>query len=442
MFNIKKKKKVCLIIDNPLRDLDSMILLAYHLANKDVDVYLTSMQDQEYEIASICPDYVLVNYVRPNNKSFLERIYRSGIKIGVLDTEGGAVIMDLEESLIYMIKNGAYTCVTDYFVWGKVQYNAIVNSKLIPSENIYITGTPRYDFCCEPWIKVYEHPNKNQNYILVNTNFPLIFPKFQTFEKEIETFNTLTNFSMSEIIKITNEFHSNWANLIESIIVISKKFDIDIIIRPHPFENELVYEKIFFNYKNVKIIKEGSVIPWLYYSNLLIHRDCSTAIEASFMNVLAVSIEYPILFENHRQEIPRQVSEKVTDVNELINITQKIIIKEKNFKNTELNKHIASNWYRAIDGNSSELISNIILQKLQKNKTNYFIIFNIIYKSYRSKIKFLLRKFHIINQEINSKKINITNAVNIINNLNKLKNKNISYSISFLNKSIRIFEKS
>ena len=102
-----------------------------------------------------------------------------------------------------MIKNGAYTCVTDYFVWGKVQYNAIVNSKLIPSENIYITGTPRYDFCCEPWIKVYEHPNKNQNYILVNTNFPLIFPKFQTFEKEIDAVLTRVfkqNFYQNELI--------------------------------------------------------------------------------------------------------------------------------------------------------------------------------------------------------------------------------------------------
>jgi hypothetical protein len=340
-----------------------------------------------------------------------------------------------------MIKNGAYNAVNDYFVWGQVQYDAIVNSKLIPSDNVYITGTPRYDFCCDPWIKVYEHPNNHQNYILVNTNFPLIFPKFQTFEQEIETFNNLTNFTMSEIIKISNEFHSNWSNIIESIFEISKNFNIDIIIRPHPFENELLYEKIFFGYNNVKIIKEGSVIPWLYYSNLLIHRDCSTAIEASFMNIKAISIEFPILYEKHRQEIPRKVSEKATDIKELINIIQNTIIKKRNFENKDLNNHIASNWYRAIDGNSSAIISNIILQNLVNNKTNFFFVFNIIFKSYKSKIKFFLKKFNLIDSRINKKTIHLSDVYKIVNKLNSLSEKNIDCSKYFLNKSIRIFEK-
>ena len=105
--------------------------------------------------------------------------------------------MDLEETLIYMLRNGAHSLVSDFFIWGKKQYEAILKSGLVHQENLYITGTPRYDFCSEPWINIYDHPFQEKKYILVNTNFPFIFPKYQTFSQEIDTFNTLSNFSIS-----------------------------------------------------------------------------------------------------------------------------------------------------------------------------------------------------------------------------------------------------
>jgi surface carbohydrate biosynthesis protein len=436
-----RKLKVCLIIDNPLRDLDSMILLASHLVNKNIDVFLTSMYNQESQVAEICPDYILVNYVRPNNKIFLEKLEKCGITIGALDTEGGAVIMDLEESLIHMLKNGAYNSVNDYFLWGNVQYDAILKSGIVPSEKLHVTGTPRYDFCCLPWINIYDHPYNGKNYFLVNTNFPLLFPKFQTFAQEIETFYTLSNFSIEEIIKITNEFFSNWSKIIESIISISKLNKINIVIRPHPFEDELVYKKIFKNFDNVEVIKVGSAIPWIFHSNALIHRDCSTALEASFMNINPISIEYPKSSSNYRQEVPQKVSVKANNLEELNEIVQKLLLNKENRENSDTNNWVISNWYRAIDGKSALLISEIISKKINYNSKSFISIFNIILNTNKSKIKYLLQKLNLFKYNKIKKEIDFKSVSNIIDKLNSLNEKKISCSKYFLNKSIRIFEK-
>lgn len=438
-----RKLKICLVVDNPLRDLDSIILLAYHLVNSNIDVYMTSMHDLESEIVEIRPDYVLVNYVRPNNKTLLEKINSAGIRIGVLDTEGGAVIMDLEESLIYMLKYGAYSSVSEYFVWGQVQYDALLKSGLIPHNKLYITGTPRYDFCCKPWIDIYDHPFGNKKYILFNTNFPLLFPKFQSFAQEIESFDTLSNFEMTEIIKVSNEYFTNWANIIESIIFLTNKIEkeISIVIRPHPFEDEKVYEKVFKNFSNVFVIKEGSVIPWIYHSMALIHRDCSTAIEASFMKINAISIEYFIGSSKYRQEVPRKVSLKANDNNELYSLIKESLTKSYETNNETINEWVISNWYRAIDGTSSKIISEVIIKNIKYNEIGFMKIFNIIFSSQKSKVRFFLQKFNIIRNNNINKKINLSEVLLIIGRLNSINDKKIGCSISNLNKSIKIFEK-
>src|SRR3546814_3779095 len=82
------KKLVCLIVDNPLRDLNGLILLAYFLARRNLDVWLVPMYEQWAEINAIRPDAVMVNYIRGNNRNHVISYLRSGMTVGVLETEG------------------------------------------------------------------------------------------------------------------------------------------------------------------------------------------------------------------------------------------------------------------------------------------------------------------------------------------------------------------
>ena len=81
--------RVCLVVDNPLRDLDGIVLLGWTLAQKGAEVFLVPMYQQAFEVAALLPDLVLVNYLRPNNRRLVEAYSKGGILVGVLDTEGG-----------------------------------------------------------------------------------------------------------------------------------------------------------------------------------------------------------------------------------------------------------------------------------------------------------------------------------------------------------------
>ena len=80
--------KVCLIVDNPIRDLEGIILIAWHLAKKNIICYIVPIYCQAFDVISLKPDLVLVNYLRPNNVNLLLRYKKENIKICILDTEG------------------------------------------------------------------------------------------------------------------------------------------------------------------------------------------------------------------------------------------------------------------------------------------------------------------------------------------------------------------
>ena len=56
----------------------------------------------------------------------------------------------------------------------------------------------------------------------------------------------------------------------------------NIIVRPHPSEDHQAWNRAISHLPNVYCVYEGSVSPWLLASEGLIHRGCTSAIEAFF----------------------------------------------------------------------------------------------------------------------------------------------------------------
>ena len=81
------------------------------------------MYCQAFDVLSIKPDLILVNYIRPNNVNLLMRYKKENIKIAVLDTEGSpGNDMDNFAKLISKIKHR--NILDLYCLWGNDQYEA------------------------------------------------------------------------------------------------------------------------------------------------------------------------------------------------------------------------------------------------------------------------------------------------------------------------------
>lgn len=114
--------RVCLVVDNPLRDLDGLVLVGWHLARMGIDAWLTPMYEQAFDVRAIGADFVLVNYVRFNNLEHVVAYRREGVRVGVLDTEGAGGKTPAEFAGLVGASGGA-GAVDLYCAWGGLSGN-------------------------------------------------------------------------------------------------------------------------------------------------------------------------------------------------------------------------------------------------------------------------------------------------------------------------------
>ena len=291
-----KQKRIAIIVDNPKRDLPSCALLALKLADNGFSVFLLPMNKMNQSLFALHPDYVLLNYVRHNNDKLVRQLLNFGVRIGVLDTEGG-VFTKLEDTGKLNFFNVLTTDqfvrknVTDYFVWGQDLYQALLEERSFSKEQLRLTGTPRIDFYHSDFSNYFDfNLQTNEKVILLNSSFPIINPKFSTPEVEIKTLIEKFNYKPDFIEKLVSHLMQAQKKMIDLTKVLASEFPTrQIVFRPHPFESWKIYEKTFGSLKNVRVTNEKTVDEWLHRSAVLVHYECSTAIEASLFGVPALS---------------------------------------------------------------------------------------------------------------------------------------------------------
>ena len=98
------------------------------------------------------------------------------------------------------------------------------------------------------------------------------------------------------------------------------------IIRPHPVENESPYKQLEKQYRNIKVVQSGNVIPWLYAATAVLHSGCTTGIEAYLINKPAIAyvpVEDPRI--GFDAELPNKLSIRCKTHEEVIQTLGKCI---------------------------------------------------------------------------------------------------------------------
>ena len=82
------------------------------------------------------------------------------------------------------------------------------------------------------------------------------------------------------------------ARCVETSIRLAKHFtDVQFVLRPHPFENIASYDALA-ELPNFQVRQDGTSLEWISGARLLIHQNCSTAIEATMLKVEPLSMEW------------------------------------------------------------------------------------------------------------------------------------------------------
>jgi surface carbohydrate biosynthesis protein len=365
------RTRVALVVDHPIRDLPGLALTAFELCQHGVDCYLVPMNVQGREIWLLAPDFVLLPHLRRYMEDYYRRLIRAGIRYGVLDTEGGFFGNLRAHGDLLTRDRAALGAVRCMCVWGQTMADYLREEGFFSKEQLTVTGLPRYDFYIAPWHEVPKSflpadLERVGRMVLINTKVAIANPQFTTPEQDVETYTNALGLSREVAMR---HWEVGLKTVAETIALARSLADdfgqAHFVLRPHPHERLETYAEGFGNgHVNLEARKEGAVDGWILRASALIHRHCSTAIEAGLAGVPALSPQWI----PSSQDAPdtEAVSVSCQSYGELRDVLRAIL--DGQFTpppqvRSRLDEVIAK-WLHAVDGNSHSRVSKAILDAL------------------------------------------------------------------------------
>ncbi|MBW3589267.1 MAG: hypothetical protein KY429_07600 [Actinobacteria bacterium] len=371
-------KRVALVVDNPNRDLPGLVLLGRYLCSQDLTCYLVPMNLQNLELLALAPDFVVFNYLRSNNEDHVRRLHRANISYGCLDTEGGVVSKEIFQAVAPKSRD-VLADASFYAAWGPASADMVQKAGLYSSDQVAITGNPRFDFYVDPWKKPALETSDYAEFfqgksILFNGTFPLANPGFSTPTREVEMY--VRQFGMDrELIESTQQQQAAVLGKFSSLAqeVATHIPEAKVVYRPHPFERLETYTDKF-RAPNLRAALQGTVDGWILRADALVHFNCSTAIEAGMAGVPAFIPTWltDLVQSSLLRPIPEieNVSVGCDSPRDL-----KAVLREALEQDFEIParvgaamERIVADWYFALDGSSHERVGSLILEHAESTK--------------------------------------------------------------------------
>jgi surface carbohydrate biosynthesis protein len=323
------------------------------------------MYEQGFDVPALRPDLVLVNYTRPNNADLIKSYKRAGILVGVLDTEG--IGGKNPDHFAEMVKGVGRTDLVDlYCVWGRAQHAAFLRHGTVSAKLLHATGCPRYDFCASPWRAALPQPSIAPGYVLINTNFPVANPRFSNSSLDEQESMVQAGFGREFARQFIADAAQAYRAVLDLSIKLAQRFtDIQFVLRPHPFENIRSYDALA-ELPNAHVRQDGTSLEWIAGARLLIHQNCSTAIEAAMLKVEPLSMEWfntPAL----RLQVATQVSRSTASEDELVDMVRQGFdgkLPAPAPATEEFRRQIIGDLFTAIDGASSIRVTDAIFETI------------------------------------------------------------------------------
>jgi surface carbohydrate biosynthesis protein len=364
--------RVCLIVDNPLRDLDGLVLAAWQLAARGIEAILVPMYDQGFDVPALAADAVVLNYLRPNNVDLVRSYRQRGMRIIIMDTEGAAGRTP-DDFARYALAGGDMDLVDAYCTWGNGQHQSLLRSGALAPERLHVTGCPRYDFCASPWHEALEPPSLAPGYILINTNFPTVNPRFSKgagSERQAMVAAGAEPDFADAYIDSARHAMDGMLSLVSHLCNVFP--DVQFVLRPHPFESMTPYGALGAH-RNFCLRQEGTSLQWLRHAAALIHLNCSTAVEAFMLGCEPISPAW-LNSDYIEMQAPSAVSSHAGDLDTMTSLITRILSgapKPADASLTASRATLVDNVYHAIDGQAGARLARCIETTLASPARSY-----------------------------------------------------------------------
>ena len=248
----------------------------------------------------------------------------------ILDKLGHAIVAWDEEALVYYTPEHYYAArlypsafqkTRALFAWGNDNADLWRRNAAYHGAPIYVAGNPRIDLLRPELLPFFaeEATRLKQTYgdmILVNSNFASV-NHFVPGGAQLAR----TRISGDNALAFHDGAMGYRARLLEEFLTmvpgLARAFPhATIVVRPHPSENQGLWQERAAGCPNVVVRHEGNIAPWLIAARAVVHNGCTTAIEAGLIGKEAIAYQ-PVSSEEFDIHRPNQVSHRVTSFEQL-----------------------------------------------------------------------------------------------------------------------------
>jgi surface carbohydrate biosynthesis protein len=363
----EKRPPLLIPVENQVRELDAKLLLACIAAARGY----RSMLGPRQEITARIPHFPKGIYISKGMAG------RSAMLFQLARKSGHEIVTWDEEALVHLppeiyfsrrISPTAIKYVQHLFAWGEDNAELWRQYPNLPAElPIHVTGNPRGDLLRNEMRSFYK-PEVNEirktygDFILVNTNFNHVnaYYSYMNLFKPPTKVDELPKFGLAAK-GMTREYAEGLRDFKQALFEdfkllvpsLEKAFpDYNIIVRPHPTENQKVYQEIASQCKRVRVTNEGNVVPWLIATKVLVHNSCTTGVEAYILGVPAITYRPSVdeLYDFGFYRLPNLLSHQCLNFDELQETLQKIFNGELGAADGEDRKKLIGHYFSALDG--------------------------------------------------------------------------------------------
>jgi surface carbohydrate biosynthesis protein len=326
---VKKYKWLILPIETKVRELDGKILLAAMAVERGWGVILGHKDTIVKDSAEI-KGIVLEKDGHAGNYR-IKQFYEAGKHVCALDEEG-LVYHNGEDYFRRRLNPDNYQKMNTVFLWGAVQRRDVLEHIRIAESKLVLTGNPRFDLL-RPEFRDYfaaeaaRLKNKFGPFILVNTNFGESSHFMGTewllnsHRKSGFIANAKDDTDEMAFIGYQSQIADSFREMIPTVSARYPHYK--IIIRPHPSEDHHKWIIWARNLKNVSVIHEGDVSPWLLAADMSIHNSCMTGIQG-FLLEKPVITYMPIQSDQFDFYLPNALSIRTTTPDEVSSVVGRI----------------------------------------------------------------------------------------------------------------------
>ena len=330
-----------------------------------------------------------------------------------------------------------------FFVIGKKMMKNLASFDQYFKRISFITGWLKYDIYRKKNIKLFsseteEIKKKYGDFYLFSSNYGTISKEGLNLRMSLD--KNLKKLKNSKNIK--NDYHtfknsiSDFEYFKKSIFYFLKKNPkFKLIIRPHPADQLYKDWKVFEQFENVKVVNKYDIVPWILSSKGLIHRGCSTSIDAFFLNKPIYYFLPKRKILNSEKNLIYKISKKIRSF-ESINNNNKKNVKNKFSINNEI--YLKKPAYESI-------IKQLKKIKITKeNKINFTLYENFKYYliPFLGNLKLRFKKNFLDKDIIDNRKISMfIKKKKLIEKINSINNNKFKINIREITREVFEIEK-